>query len=137
MFLRSLGEGYYYDEDTAQEAFRLGRSFNVIHPDLAFKFDFFPVHDEHSAVEIERRQYVAIGALAPEPVPVVTAEETIISKLRWYRVGGEVSGQQWRDILGVLRMESHRIDNAYLDAWAQKPGLSELLRRARQDASRD
>ena len=137
LFLDALGGDYYHDKDTAREALRLVRPFNVIHRQLAFKFDFFPIHDEHGAAEIERRQFVSIGTLAPEPVPVVSAEDTVLAKLRWYRAGGEVSQQQWRDIQGVLRMEAGRLDNAYLDTWARKLDLLELLRRAREDAAED
>ncbi len=134
VFLDALGTGFYYDRDTAHEALRLARPFNVIHRRLAFKFDFFPVHNEHGAAEMDRRQYISIGALAPEPVPVVSAEDTVLAKLQWYRAGGEVSQQQWRDIQGVLRMESDRLDNAYLDAWARKLGVTQLLHRAREEA---
>jgi hypothetical protein len=137
LFLNALGANYYYDLDTARQALRLARPFNVIHRRLAFKFDFFPVHDEHGAAEMQRRQYVSIAALSPEPVPVVSAEDTILAKLRWYRAGGEVSQQQWRDVEGVLRMEADRLDNAYLDSWARKLGLNELLRRAREHAAQD
>lgn len=51
------------------------------------------IRDEHGAMEIERRQYISIGALSPEPVPVVSAEDTVLAKLRWYRAWGEVSLQ--------------------------------------------
>lgn len=37
------------------------------------------------------------------PIFVATAEDTILSKLAWYRLGGEVSDRQWNDILGILK----------------------------------
>jgi hypothetical protein len=135
VFLDSLGLDYYCDRETAQEALRLARPFNVIHRQLAFKFDLFPIHDEHGSAELERTQYVVVAALDDEPVPIVSAEDIIIAKLGWYRDGGEVSQQQWRDIVGVLRMEAGRIDDAYLDAWTRRLGLNDLCRRARQAAA--
>ncbi len=135
VFLDSLGADYYGDRETAQEALRLARPFNVIHRQLAFKFDLFPIHDEHGSAELERTQYVVVAALDDEPVPIVSAEDIIIAKLGWYRDGGEVSQQQWRDIVGVLRMEAGRIDDAYLDAWTRRLGLNDLCRRARQAAA--
>ncbi len=137
LFLDSLGEGYYYDRETAQQARRAARPFNVIHQKLAFKFDIFTVDDEYGAVELDRRQYVTVGTLDQEPVPVVSAEDIIIAKLRWYRDGGEVSQQQWRDVLGVFRMENRRLDEPYLNEWTRKLGLAHLCRRARQEASGD
>ena len=32
---------------------------------------------------------------------VATAEDTLLQKLRWYRLGDEVSDRQWRDVLGI------------------------------------
>ena len=32
---------------------------------------------------------------------VATAEDTILSKLVWYRLGGQSSDQQWNDLRGV------------------------------------
>jgi hypothetical protein len=136
-FLDFLGGAYYYDKETAQQALRLARPFNVIHRQLAFKFDFFPVHDDHGAAELERRQYLLVRTLDHEPIPVVSAEDTVIAKLRWYRAGGEVSQQQWRDVVGVLRMEGSGIDDSYLDAWTRRLGLDDLCRRARQEATED
>jgi hypothetical protein len=55
-------------------------------------------------------------------------------KLRWDRVGGEVSDRQWRDIVGVLRHTGAALDDAYLEAVAKGARLEELLARARADA---
>lgn len=39
-FLEALGEGFYFDLESAEEALRYGRSFNTIHQKLGYKFDF-------------------------------------------------------------------------------------------------
>jgi hypothetical protein len=44
--------------------------------------------------------------------------DVILSKLEWYRMGGEVSDRQWRDILGVLKTQAGTIDLDYLRQWA-------------------
>ena len=131
IFLEALGSDYYFDEETALEALRLGRPFNVIHRRFAFKFDLFPVRDEHGAAELERRRSVAVESLDDNPVPIVTAEDIVLAKLRWYRAGGETSEQQWRDLVGVLRSERARLDERYLDDWARRLGVDDLLVRAR------
>ncbi len=134
-FLDFLGDGFYFDADTAREAFLLGRAFNVIHRQWSFKFDFFPVQDEHGAAELGRVVEVDIPALSERPVPVVSAEDIIVAKLRWYREGGSVSEQQWRDIAGVLRAEGGRLDWDYLELWARKLGLSGLLEKVSTEVS--
>jgi hypothetical protein len=55
---------------------------------------------------------------------VATAEDAILAKLECYRLGGEQSEQQWRDILGVIAVQ------AYLEAQAAGLGVSDLLKRA-------
>lgn len=48
----------------------------------------------------------------------------------WYRKGGEVSDRQWRDLLGVLKVQGSRLDQSYLAHWAGELGVTDLLRRA-------
>jgi hypothetical protein len=54
----------------------------------------------------------------------------VLSKLRWYRLGGEVSDRQWRDVLGVLCAQAGRLDLEYLRRWAKEQGTLDLLDRA-------
>jgi hypothetical protein len=64
---------------------------------------------------------------------VLGPEDTNLQKLRWFRLGGEVSERQWRDIVAVLRI-SRGLDEAYLHATAEVARLDELLTRAERDA---
>ena len=59
----------------------------------------------------------------------------LIHKLRWYDMGGRFSDRQWRDVLGVLKVQGARLDLAYMERAAATLGLSELLDRARSEAS--
>jgi len=54
--------------------------------------------------------------------------------LDWYRKGGEVSERQWRDVLGVLKVQADALDRAYLVEWANHLAVTDLLRRALADA---
>jgi len=65
---------------------------------------------------------------------VATAEDTILAKLEWYRMGGDVSEQQWRDVLGVMKVQADRLDLAYLRQWAAQLNISDLLERAIKEA---
>ncbi len=65
---------------------------------------------------------------------VASPEGTILNKLEWYRMGGEVSDRQWNDILGVLKVQGTNLDMAYLQRWAAALGVTDLLERALVDA---
>jgi hypothetical protein len=59
-----------------------------------------------------------------------------LQKLRWFRLGGEVSERQWRDIVSVLQTMAGELDDAYLQAVATSEDLVSLLDRARATRSR-
>jgi len=65
---------------------------------------------------------------------VKTPEDVVLSKLEWYRVGGETSERQWADVLGVLRVQEGCLDLEYARRWAVDLGVADLLERALQDA---
>ena len=63
-----------------------------------------------------------------------SAEDTVLRKLQWYRTGGEVSDRQWRDVLGVMVANRGGLDQRYLDTWAKRLQVEDLLRRAEREA---
>jgi len=65
---------------------------------------------------------------------VASAEDTVLSKLRWYKLGGMVSDRQWSDILGVASRADLQWD--YLRAWGPRLGLTELLQRLIEEVGR-
>jgi hypothetical protein len=53
--------------------------------------------------------------------------------LQWYREGGEVSDRQWSDIGGIL-IQNLNLDWGYINTWAARLRVADLLERARADA---
>jgi hypothetical protein len=129
-----LGPGFYVSREAVDEAIRDRRSFNAIHVKTLFKLDFFVLGDE----PFDREEFRRRTALNLEPghsvLNIKTPEDTILRKLLWFRDDGGTSEQQWRDVLGVLALRRDALDNAYLDEWSSRLGLSEMLRRARREA---
>jgi DNA-directed RNA polymerase specialized sigma24 family protein len=61
-------------------------------------------------------------------------EDTVLAKLEWFRKGGSVSDRQWRDLLGVLKVQAAALDRAYMVHWAGHLGVADLLQRALNEA---
>jgi hypothetical protein len=58
-----------------------------------------------------------------------SAEDTLISKLEWAKLGGG-SELQLRDAAGILSLHGReRLDIAYVEHWVRELGLEESWRR--------
>jgi hypothetical protein len=133
VFCELLEREFYVDLESARAAIREGRSFNAIHFKGALKFDFFPASsDAFAQSELGRKRFIvsAIPGLENIEFPIASPEDTVLSKLVWFRKGGEVSDRQWHDILGILKVQSTRLDVAYMRNWAALLAVSDLLERA-------
>lgn len=63
---------------------------------------------------------------------VCSAEDIVPQKLVWR--SGRDSDQQWRDILGVLKVQGDALDQDYLATWASQLNVLTELNRAMQEA---
>jgi hypothetical protein len=137
-FCESLHDEFYADTESVIASVAAGRPFNLIHLKGAFKFDFFPADaDGFSQSELSRRRFIvsAMPGLEDVRLPVCSAEDAILSKLVWFRQGGEVSDRQWHDVLGILSVQSARLDRVYLADWADRLGVADLLDEAYNSAA--
>jgi hypothetical protein len=131
-----LGKDWYADPAQMREAISRGQSFNLIFIPLAEKFDIFPATDEFHAAQLQRATLENVAILGDTlDCPVATAEDIMLAKLQWYRIGGETSERQWNDIGGIARLNPH-MDKAYLQTWAARLRVSDLLDRALAEARR-
>ena len=126
-----LKSNFYVDPEVAADAVSRRGSFNVIHLGSGFKVDFFVKgNSDFDELELERSELYQIVADPPRLAYVKTAEDTVLRKLQWYVDGGGVSDRQWRDVLGVLLTGGDDLDRDYLQLWADRLGLGEVLNRA-------
>jgi hypothetical protein len=128
---RALEAEFYVSEDAARDAVRRRSIFNVIHLDTGFKIDLvIKKHRPFSAEELRRREP---GSLAGRRVDFATAEDTILAKLEWAKLGD--SDRQYGDAVGVIQVQGPRLDWSYLERWAATLGVADLLVRARTGQS--
>ena len=131
-FVAALERDYYVDRDMIREAIGRRASFNLIHLGTMLKVDVFIVK-QGAFDRTSFARHVDLP-LTDEPdaraFAFRTAEDLILRKLEWYRLGGEVSERQWSDALGVLKVQQHALDLAYLRRWATDLGVADLLERA-------
>ncbi|HEY3836894.1 MAG TPA: hypothetical protein VGL72_10000 [Bryobacteraceae bacterium] len=133
-FAQALGADWYIDPDFAAESLRRGISFNVIHIPTGHKFDIFPAQSAFNHAELERATIETLTLPGGRvPCHVATAEDIILAKLRWYRIGGETSERQWSDITAVIQVNTN-LDTPYLDHWAPQLGVADLLAKAVHDS---
>ncbi len=132
---KALQNEFYVDEDMIREAIRKKSSFNLIYLELMFKIDIF-VSSSHPYIQEEfRRRYNEIVSNKPEQTAyIATPEDTILSKLKWYKIGGCISDRQWSDVLGVLKVQGEQLDMVYLKQWAEDLSISDLLGKALGEA---
>lgn len=133
-FVAALGPAFDVDEEALRRAVRERGSWNVIHVPTVTKVDLFVRRDEpFDRSEFARRQRVEVRE---KSLFVKSPEDTVLRKLLWFRSGGGVSDRQWRDLVEVLRHSRALIDDAYLDEWAGRLGLVELIAKAREAVAR-
>ena len=130
-----LGDRFHVDADSIRRAVRERSSTNVIHYPTSTKVDLFVMGGSPvDAEQMNRRQRVQVSTEPDRWLYVHTPEDILLQKLRWYRMGNEVSDRQWRDILGIILVQENRLDQPYLSHSAEALGVSDLLRRALSEA---
>lgn len=135
-FVTALQDEFYLDDEMIAESIQHNSSFNIIHRDTMFKVDvFIPRPRPFLRSQLARAQRQTFTFETEVSARFASPEDTILSKLEWYRMGGEVSDRQWRDILGVLKTRAGDLELEYLRKWANELKVSDLLERALKESA--
>ena len=131
--ITALDGEFYVDDRSMLRAVRARGRTNLIHQATQLKVDIFvsggTALDEQ---QLARRQRVDLGQ--GRVLYVHPPEDILLQKLRWFRVGGEVSDRQWRDVMAIIRTQGTHLDRQYLLENAPKLSVADLLERALSEA---
>lgn len=134
-FVTALQDEFYVDGEMIAESIQRHSSFNIIHRESMFKVDvFIPRPRPFLQAQLARANKQTFTLETEMSAKFASPEDTILSKLEWYRMGGEVSERQWRDVLGVLKTRQGELELSYLQKWANELGVRDLLERALSEA---
>lgn len=119
----------FYISDMAVEDAVTGRcsSFNVLDNETLEKADLFILQNTRFAKSKMARR---IQQELPDgsSIWISSPEDIVLQKLVWGR--GSQSEKQWRDVLGVLKLQGNSLDFEYLRRWSAEMELAETLDRA-------
>lgn len=135
-FVRCFGDQFYLSEAAIRDAVKRRSCFNLIHLPTSFKIDIFVKRERPFDDESMRRARVErLGQKEMVEVPIATAEDTIISKLEWFRLTNETSERQWDDVSRLLQLLGDDADVPYLQRAAEMVRVEDLLERLIQETS--
>jgi hypothetical protein len=130
-----LASAFYLDVDAIQDAIQRRSSFNLIHLATMFRVDVFvPAHTAFSRTQFSRRVPRVLSTDPERSAYFASPEDIVLAKLDWYRLGGQVSDRQWRDVVGVLAVQADWLDMEYMRCWATNLGLAEMLEKVLDEA---
>ena len=126
-----LKDDFYISQEAMAQALDSCGSFNAIHLETSFKIDvFIQGPGEFDEQLLSRSRRLTLSDSEEETFCVVSPEDVVLLKLRWYAQGGCASDRQWEDVLGVLRVQAESLDLEYMKKWSRELGVDALLQRA-------
>ena len=130
IFIQILGHEYYAELEAAIEACRQESLFNIIDGISGWKIDLiFRKSRPFSQEEFRRRQRVNFHGVE---LFVASAEDVIIAKLEWAKLGE--SQRQIQDVAAILHIRSSLLDQGYIEKWISQLGLAEQWTTAKRSA---
>jgi len=115
---------YYAPADDIDASLKQGIIANIIDSDTGAKVDLHPKAADAFAESFfaHRRRVTVAGMKLWFPSP----EDAILSKLRWARATGD-GERHLRDARGVYEVQGKTLDELYLQEWAERLSVSDLL----------
>ncbi len=134
-FAAALGPDYDLSPEDVRGAVLRRSSFTLFNVRAGVKVDVFVRKDAPFEITaMQRRTALQFSDVPGQRIVFHTPEDALLFKLWWYRLSDERAEKHWSDVLGVLKVQAGKLDQAYLDHWAADLGVADLLARARQES---
>jgi hypothetical protein len=129
-FVDCFEDDFYLSEPAIRNAILRTSCFNLIYLPNSWKIDIFVSQQRPFDVDaMLRASTQTLGRSHKIDVPIATAEDSIISKLEWFRLSNETSQRQWDDVSRLITILADSADMTYLENAAKSVGVSDLLNR--------
>jgi hypothetical protein len=127
----SLPNDWYASREAVMSALQHHSMFNIVDSTGGWKADLIIRKDRpFSLSEFSRSRP---GFILQSEVPVVSIEDSILSKLEWSAESN--SQRQYQDALGVARLNAASLDLEYLRHWAAELKVGKLLEKLLAEAN--
>jgi len=121
--LQEISKAGYADENMIKDAIRHNGEFNFIDPNSGLKVDFWATKEKSSKPPGFKNR--KLKKISGQRVYFVSPEDLILSKLQWYQE--TQSSRHIEDVQSVLKISAKKLDMKYLENWAKKLKISEIL----------
>lgn len=119
----SFKDSFYVSKEMIKDAIRHQQMFNIIHNETQVKVDFWIVkHTEFDQERFRRRIKTNIHG---QPVFIATAEDTIITKLDWYKQSD--IQKHYEDVVGIFEIQQGNLDIDYIKNWAKQLSFLDIV----------
>lgn len=106
---------FYVSKEMIEDAIKNQQMFDLIHNETQVKVDFWIIKDTEFDRERFRRRIKA--NIHEQPVFISTAEDTILTKLDWYKQSD--IQKHLEDAIGIFQVQVGKLDLGYLKKWAK------------------
>jgi hypothetical protein len=125
-------QGFYCPPGAIEEIQQgVGKVLSVTHTETIDNVDLVLSGDsEFDRVKLQRRRQLRVRNVTE--LWLISPEDLILGKILWGQ--GKRSEKQWRDVLGVLKVQAANLDYGYLAEWSEQLGIADMLSQALVEA---
>ncbi|WP_219907655.1 hypothetical protein [Aphanothece hegewaldii] len=135
LLIDALSQDFYISEVAVYQAIEgVTNSFNVIHLQTTEKAAIFISRKTNFDLSKMSRRQLYISDDPAQAFYVCSPEDTILQKLIWFKMTESQSQKQWRDILGVFKLQRDRLNWSYLGLWSKTLGVKENILKAMKES---